>query len=171
MCCGIVWTCTPWWIPGHFSHQSVGRDATTDTRVCFQTASVESVVHCHADSAVGAEEHSRDVLWSFAHPPRCCPSTTSKPWRCKRTTVSSKSTVSPCMLLSTLLSRSSPGIMSCCWEVKVARLSNWVLDRVPHTRCLRGRNSFLLLLVPISLPLPRQVTLIFLLKCCPTVKS
>ena len=33
------------------------------------------------------------------------------------------------------------------------------------------RNRNLLLLVPISLPLPRQVTLIFLLKCCPTVKS
>ena len=36
---------------------------------------------------------------------------------------------------------------------------------------LRGRSSFLLLLVPITLPLPRQVTLIFLLKCCPTVTS
>ena len=70
MCCGIVWTGTPGWIPHHFSQESVWCRAPTDTRLCFLAASVESVVHFHHGSAADADQHSRHLLVVFMYTQR-----------------------------------------------------------------------------------------------------
>ncbi len=78
----------------------------------------------------------------YVHPPGCCPIRRNKPWQCKRTTVSLKSTVSTCMFLSTLLIRWSPRIMSCLEvSLKTVKLGPIQSTTHPGVLCLLWMNK------------------------------